>query len=177
MHGIRSKGAVVLALLTLFVILPSCERQPGGTGSGPAIKLDSKVTSTVEEKMSAITDPVTLHLYRGPGKEKASDEMRALLDFMGKTSELVIFDEHSITEMQPGPATPDHGPVITFQDEENLTAGRNIYLGFPDGFELEPFLDGVLMASGQVPTLSEATEKYLKNLDRDVILRIFVTPT
>ena len=51
------------------------------------------------------------------------------------------------------------------------------YYGIPDGYEIESLADAIEIAAGGGPALGEETLDALDALDRDVHLRVFVTPT
>ena len=51
------------------------------------------------------------------------------------------------------------------------------YLGMPVGFELTTLVHGILEAGRVEPALTEATLTRLGELDRDVTIDVYVTPT
>ena len=51
------------------------------------------------------------------------------------------------------------------------------YYGIPDGYEIEALVDAIEIAGGGGPTLGDDSLDALDALERDVHLRVFVTPT
>ncbi|HDL53841.1 MAG TPA: hypothetical protein ENH32_07695 [Proteobacteria bacterium] len=125
--------------------------------------------------MGQIQAPVTLQFYRGGPGEKNAEETAALLDLIKNSSSQIEIKEHNLfrDSQLMGPLGIKHGPVIIPRGPNPIDIS---YYGYPARRELEPFLDGVLIASGQIPRLSASTETFLKELDQDLLIRVFVTP-
>jgi hypothetical protein len=164
------------AFLLMLLILPGC--QPSGETAGPPVRLGEDAKTKIRDTLSSMESVVTLHLYYGGTGESVSRKMRALLELMVETSPKVGREDHSLDE-DPRAAgfqsslRVDHGPVVRVDGARN---GPLLFYGFPERKELQPFLDGVLIASGQPTELPSGVENYLVNLDQDVEIRIFTSP-
>lgn len=159
--------------LAVLVGLAACESKPGGT---PAkVRFDKTVVDTVESKMAQLEMPVTVHLYRGGSTESSSQKIVALLDLLKEKSDLLSVEEHDLDQASDirESQKADHGPVVIPKGPEN---SRSSFLGFPSRKELAPFLDTILIVSGQVPELTPGTEAFLKSLDEEIFIRVFTSP-
>lgn len=138
-------------------------------------RLSRQERELVKVKLNMLTKPVTVHIYTGGGGRGRTGEVLALLELMKTTSPLVNFVEHDIDEDESlkEDLGVNHGPVMALKGEKFFGIS---YYGYPAQLELEPFLDGILIASGKVSPLSPSTSAFLAKLDQDVHLRVFVTP-
>lgn len=169
---------LIFAAVAGLVLSPGCS---GGSGDGkarrPAPKISERTAARVTGKLQLVSKPVTLHLYTGGGDAAKTAEASAFMDLVAAGSEFVTLEKHSITAMPPGPARVDHGPATAFTAGDDPEFLRYYYLGTPDDLEVEPFMDGVLMASGKTMALSGRTLQFIDNLQEDVTIRVFVSPT
>jgi hypothetical protein len=139
------------------------------------VRLSRQEKDLVRAKLDMIKNPVTVHIYTGGGGRGRTGEALALLELMKTTSPLVNFVEHDIDEDESlkEDLGVNHGPVMALKGEKFFGIS---YYGFPAQLELEPFLDGILIASGKMPPLSPSTSAFLAKMDQDVHIRVFVTP-
>ena len=163
-------------ILIIFMLLPGC--RPGGETIGPPVRLGEDTRTRIRDTLSSMESVVTLHLYHGGPGESINRKMQTLLEFMVETSPNVGREDHSLDE-DPSAAgfrsslRVDHGPVVRVDGAGN---GPLLFYGFPERKELQPFLDGILIASGQPTELPSGVENYLVNLEQDVEIRIFTSP-
>ncbi len=173
----RKSTLTALAVLTLFVFAAASCGKPAGETSvrkRAPLRLSSDDRRLVREKTAALTEPVTLKLYTGSLIEKHSPETRELLKLMSSMASRIKVEEVSLTNPEDiKHLDTDHGPVTVF---EGSAGNRITYYGFPDKLELEPFLDSLLITSGQMESLAPSTVSYLEKLDADVKIQVFVTP-
>jgi hypothetical protein len=170
--NISTRKHLFICFAVLFG-LAACESKPGGT---PAkIRFDKTVVEMVEGKLAQLETPVTVHLYRGSGNERGADKTSALLDLMTEKSKLLAVEGHNLdqeSDIRESMKT-EHGPILILAGPEN---SRSSFLGYPDRKELAPFLESILIVSGQVPELTPGTAAFLKGLDQEVFIRVFTTP-
>ena len=159
--------------LIILVGLGACDSKPGGTPD--KVRLDKSVVETVEKKLALLETPVTVHVYRGSGSESGSERTSALLDLMNSKSDLLDVEGHDLEQAADIKESQkaDHGPVVIPEGPDN---SRSSFLGYPSRKELAPFLDSILIVSGQVPDLTPDTEAFLKDLDKEIFIRVFTTP-
>lgn len=162
-----------ILLLTVLLLASSCSSSKVPTKS--SVNLDEGAVQTVIDKVGQVRAPVTLRFYRGGPGEKKAEETAALLDLMKQNSPQIKIEEHNLlrnTQLM-GDLGIKHGPVIIPKGPAPMDIS---YYGYPARKELAPFLDGVLIASGQIPRLAASTEAFLKGLDRDLNIKVFVSP-
>ena len=71
-------------------------------------------------------------------------------------------------------------PVSETQAQDTLQAAWDAgirYYGVPAGHELESVVDGIEIAAGEGPELTDESLAALATLDRSVRIQVFVTPT
>ena len=164
---------MILALLVFAVA--SCSKSTDETSIRKIkpVRLSQDTRKLVREKTAALAEPVTLKLFTGSPNEKRSPETRALLQLMGsmtskiRITELPLSDPEDIRHLET-----DRGPVTVF---EGKSGNRISYYGYPENLELEPFLDSLLITSGQMEPLAASTVTYLEGLEADINIRVFVT--
>jgi len=139
------------------------------------IRLSRQEKELVQTKLSMLTSPVTVHIYTGGRGRGKTEETLALLELMKNTSSMISVVEHDMdqNESVKGDLGVSYGPVMALKGEKFFGIS---YYGYPALLELAPFLDGILIASGNLSPLSPQTSSFLVKLDQDVHLRVFVTP-
>lgn len=130
----------------------------------------------LQRRLAALSSPVRLVFFTQtfgcdpclPARQ-AADRIAALSEFLTVEEHNLVLDREQVAEygVEWAPALA----VIGAGD-----AGMRYY-GIPDGYEIESLVDAIEIAAGGGPVLSDDTLDALDSLDRDVHLRVFVTPT
>jgi thioredoxin-like negative regulator of GroEL len=157
----------LVPLLTLTLLPLEAEAQRARIGRG-----DRDLVTT---KLAALKKPVIVHLYTGGGNVNKTRQTSALLDFMEESSGKISVIRYDM-DKEPSLKTSlgvDHGPVMALKGEK--FQGHSYY-GLPSQMELEPFLDGILIAAGQGQRPSPQAASFLSKLEEEVHIRVFVTP-
>ena len=140
-----------------------------------SVRLSRAVTESVKGKMGSLKNPVTLTLYSGGPGDRKTDESRVLLRLIGSVSSKVRVVERDLFKDIKARERlgTEYGPVFVFSGTEppGIT-----YYGYPEQRELAPFLDGILIASGRTSPLAGDTEAFLKDLNEDIHIKVFVSP-
>lgn len=132
-----------------------------------------------------LTGDVTLELFTQaksaiyvPGREECQycEETKQLLEEVAALTERVTLVVHDVKQEPDVMAERgvQHVPTILFQ---GANKGTLRYLGIPAGNEFRNLIDGIVEVGSGESGLSEATRQALAELDQDVYLRVFVTPT
>ncbi len=175
MNG-KSRGFIWSILALLVLAGTSCSKPPEDTSVSKArpIRLSLKDRKLIREKTARITEPVTINFYTGKPGEKHAAETKALLDLMGTMASKIKINELGLSEqgIQEKLET-DHGPVMVPIGDYPIGIS---YYGYPERMELEPFLDSILIATGQMEPLADSTVSYIESLDSDILIRVFVAP-
>jgi hypothetical protein len=113
-----------------------------------------------------------------PGRECPScPQMHELLEEITELSpslNLEYFDFFTQPEEAQNQGV-DRIPCLTFQAGEQKY--QNIkYYGVPSGYEFAAFLEVLISMSRNVSPLQLPTRKALRRLDKEVIIKVFVTP-
>jgi alkyl hydroperoxide reductase subunit AhpF len=131
----------------------------------------------LRRRLAALPSPVRLVFFTQTFGCETCLPARQAADRIAALTERITVEEHNLVldreqvaeygvEWAPGLA------VVGAQD-----AGMRYY-GIPDGYEIESLVDAIEIAGGGGgPTLRDETLDALDALDRDVHLRVFVTPT
>lgn len=138
-------------------------------------RISSKDRNLVISKLEELKNPVTVYLYTGGGNKGKTRRTSELLEFMEESSENIKVIRHDLDEEKAlqKDLGVDHGPVMALK---GVTFQGHSYYGLPSQMELEPFLDGILIAGGQGKRLSPQAARFLSELDKEVHIRVFVTP-
>lgn len=145
--------------------------------------LDEEVRAQVEQVLAALQNEVELLVYTGgklvvpgrdePGEQKATlellREVAATNDKITVTEKLLAGDADALAAgITLAPTT-----VFRRKGERRLNVR---FVGLPSGYEFSTLLETILMVGGAGPQLDGAL-KEVSEVDADVRLRTFVTPT
>ncbi|MDF1536236.1 MAG: hypothetical protein P1S46_07010 [bacterium] len=161
----------IVTTVLLALTLTACSS--GKEAGKPPVRISEETKKIVQENLASLTSTVTLFLYRGGENENQGEETQTLVDLMARTSSNLIIVPRELTEEAKSELEVDHGPVIELKGP---TGGILRYYGFPERQEVRPFLDGILLASGQPFRFSPPVEAFLAGLEEEVVIRIFTTP-
>lgn len=136
----------------------------------------SGAATDLQRRLAALSSPVRLVFFTQTFGCDTCLPARQAADRIAALSERVTVEEHNLVldrervaeygvEWAPGLA------IVGAQD-----VGMRYY-GIPDGYEIESLVDAIEIGGGGGPALSDETLDALDALDRDVHLRVFVTPT
>jgi alkyl hydroperoxide reductase subunit AhpF len=136
-----------------------------GEREGDAVR---SVLSTLERDVAVTLElgptaaPVTL-LAAGGREIDSGAETRSLVEDVCSLSDRVTLEVVEHDEPGPWPRT---------------TIGPGLhYLGMPLGYELTTLVHGIVEAGRHEPSLTAASRARLAELDRDVAIDVYVTPT
>ena len=154
-----------LLTITLFPLETKAQR----------VRISRGDRDLVTTKLAALKNPVTVHFYSGGGNVNKTRQTSALLEFMEESSgkiSVIRYDMDKEPSLKKSLGV-DHGPVMALKGEK--FQGHSYY-GLPSQMELEPFLDGILIAADQGQRPSPQAASFLSELENEVHLRVFVTP-
>ena len=165
---LRTFGSFLLAFLLTTTLLPN-------ETEAQRARIRRAERDLITSKLSSLKNPVTVHLYTGGGNVNKTRQTSALLEFMEESSgkiSIIRYDMDKEPSLKSSLGV-DHGPVMALKGEK--FQGHSYY-GLPSQMELEPFLDGILIAAAQGQQLSPQAASFLADLEKEVHLRVFVTP-
>lgn len=136
---------------------------------------DKKVIK--EEFFSKLTNPVKLIVFVGKEHCQYCEQLKQLVQEISELSDLVSYEIHDFdTEKELAEKYRiDRAPVtIITQGGKDLGVR---YFGLPAGHEFGAFLEDIVDVSNGTTDLMPDTKEALKNIDKDVQIYVFVTPT
>ena len=130
----------------------------------------------LQRRLAALSSPVKLVFFTQTFGCDACLPARQAADRIAALSERVTVEEHNLVldREQVAEYGVEWAPALAVVGAQD--AGMRYY-GIPDGYEIESLVDALEIAAGGGPALSDETLDALDALDRDVHLRVFVTPT
>ncbi len=138
--------------------------------------LDDKVMQEVKKALQNMKEPVTLELFSQSFECGYCKETHQLLDELSAANSLLQMKLHQFEN--DAEAVKEFGidkiPAIAVVGKKDY--GIRFY-GIPAGYEFSSLLSAILMVSTGITKLSDATKKFLDNLQKPIHLQTFVTPT
>ena len=130
----------------------------------------------LQRRLAALSSPVRLVFFTQTFGCDTCLPARQAADRIAALSERVTVEEHNLVldREQVAEYGVERAPALAVVGTQD--AGMRYY-GIPDGYEIESLVDAIEIAAGGGPALSDETLDALDALDRDVHLRVFVTPT
>ena len=139
--------------------------------------LTDEVTGELREAFSGLVNPVRLVVFSQALAEPISEEVRRLVEELAALDERLraesrnfVLDQERASELGI-----ERIPAIAVLGEEK-DYGVRLY-GLPTGYEFGSLVEAIVDVSRAESSLSQETRAALAELDRDVRLRVFSTPT
>ena len=139
---------------------------------------DEQVTNQLKEILNNLQDEVNIILFQQTTDCKTCGETKMFLEEFAALSgklKLEILDfiadkeeaiKYNITKV----------PAIVITDKNKTDRDVRFY-GMPNGYEINSFLAAVFEASGVAEPLPEDLLKKAKEIDKDIHIQVFVTPS
>lgn len=130
----------------------------------------------LQRRLATLSSPVRLVFFTQTFGCDTCLPARQAADRIAALSERITVEEHNLVldREQVAEYGVEWAPALAVVGAQD--AGMRYY-GVPDGYEIESLVDAIEIAAGSGPGLSDETLAALDALDRDVHLRVFVTPT
>ena len=130
----------------------------------------------IAARLAAVTTPIRLVVFTQTFECDTCYEARQVADQMASLSEQIVVEEHNLVldKDEAAKYQVDQVPAIAVVSEEDVGIR---YYGVPTGFEVESLVTAIEVVAGLVPTVSAPTQSVLNELDRDIHICVFVTPT
>lgn len=143
--------------------------------------MDEETSSKVKESLLEMDQPVHILVFTEKDNCSMCNDTKAIVDELTHLGEKITYKEIDVTEN--GELASKFGvdkvPAIVPMKgtEEKFDYMGVRFFGIPAGYEFTSLLDSILTISRGVVGISEEGQEYLKELDKDVHLQVFVTPT
>lgn len=130
----------------------------------------------LQQRLAALSSPVRLIFFTQTFGCDTCLPARQAADRIAALSEMISVEEHNLVLDRERVAEygVEWAPALAVVGERD--AGMRYY-GIPDGYEIESLVDAIEIAGGGGGALADDTLDALDTLERDVHLRVFVTPT
>lgn len=132
--------------------------------------------TALQRRLAALPAPVKLVFFTQTFGCDTCLPARQAADGIAALSEQVTVEEHNLVldHEQVAEYGVEWAPALAVVGAKDA---RMRYYGVPEGYEIESLVDAVEIAAGGGPTLTDDSLDALDALERDVHLRVFVTPT
>ena len=140
--------------------------------------LQEKVQDEVRELWQGLRVPVEVRFYGQDGDSSANATMRALWQELQALNSLLTFSESPspLPRFLPERENEREGPISELWVQGRFTGIR--YLGIPSGHEFGGLIETVRSLSTEsAPQIGSETRTLLEQLQDDLHLEVFVTPT
>ncbi|MFW6120713.1 MAG: protein disulfide oxidoreductase [Petrotogales bacterium] len=139
--------------------------------------LNKDVRKQVEDILLNMEGEVKLLLFVKDKDCDYCDTVDSLLSELTEVGEKVSFEKHNIDDE----IAKDHGindaPAIVLLTPDGKDKGVRFY-GIPSGHEFGTLLqDIVSFSKGAISGISEDSQKKIKDIDKDIDIKVFITPT
>lgn len=143
--------------------------------------LNQQITGQIAETFSQLKEPVQILFF---GSKNNCDYCNETLQLLEEVAALDPKLNISVYDLDRNADIArqfnvDKVPaiVIAAQDGGQVTDLGIQYSGIPAGHEFGTLINDILLVSGRDSGLSPEAREYLKNLDKPLLLQVFVTPT
>ncbi|ALV62558.1 glutaredoxin-like protein [Thermococcus sp. 2319x1] len=130
-----------------------------------------------EEFFSKLVNPVKIIVFTGKEHCQYCDQLKQLVEEISELSDLISYEVHDFDSEKElaEKYRIDKAPVtIITQDGKDLGVR---YFGIPAGHEFGAFLEDIVDVSKGETDLMKDTKEAVRNIDQDVEIYVFVTPT
>ncbi len=142
--------------------------------------LNSKIISQVQDEFAAIVAPVKIVVFTQSNECQYCAETRQLVEEVAALHPKLSVQVYDLVEDKEVAAQfgIDKIPAVALVrvDGEETDYGIRFY-GIPSGYEFSTLIEDIVMVSRGESGLSEQTKAQLAQLEDDVHLQVFVTPT
>lgn len=104
------------------------------------------------------------------------EDTEEILDELNNLSDKINLEKNDLGNGKTEEYGIDRVPAILFTDKEGNDSGVHFY-GIPSGHEFNTLIEGIISMSNGETELSEDIIEELKNIDEEVLLQVFITPT
>ena len=104
------------------------------------------------------------------------EDTEEILDELNNLSDKINLEKNELGNGKTEEYGIDRVPAILFTDEDGNDSGVHFY-GIPSGHEFNTLIEGIVSMSNGETELSEDIIEELKNIDEEVLLQVFITPT
>lgn len=141
----------------------------------PKINEDEQeqIRELFEEKMK---EEVYIQFFTTDEDCQYCEDTEEILDELNNLSDKINLAKNDLGNGNSEKYEIDRAPAILFTDKDGNDSGVHFY-GIPSGHEFNTLIEGIVSMSNGETELSEDIIDELKNIDEEVLLQVFITPT
>ncbi len=140
--------------------------------------LSERDRQTLAEMFRDLKFPVHLELFIDPDQEWSQHTRGILSEVISVMPDLMHLKVYHLGSNRLLAALygVEHVPCLILRDKKEDDSGIRI-LGIPSGYEFAVLIEDILDVSTGRNRLSEKSLDYIRNLEKDISVQVFVTPT
>ncbi|MFO7815426.1 MAG: thioredoxin family protein [Halanaerobiales bacterium] len=104
------------------------------------------------------------------------EDTEEILDELRNLTDKINLDKNDLGNGRTEEYGIERVPAILFTDKDGNDTGVHFY-GIPSGHEFNTLIEGIVSMSNGQTELSEDIIEELKNIDDEILLQVFITPT
>jgi glutaredoxin-like protein len=143
--------------------------------------LNSQIIQQIGEAFAELKEPVQILYFGSKESCETCEETRQLLEEVAAANDklgLDVYDFENDEELaNKFNVNKVPGVVIAARDGDRITDFGIQFSGIPAGYEFSTLINDILLVSKRDSGLSSKAREFLKNLDKPLLLQVFVTPT
>lgn len=138
--------------------------------------LNKKVTKELDEIFKTFKKEISIKLFTQEFECRFCRDTRLLIEELSQFSDKIKLESFDFVANKEETERYDikRIPALVIMDEKDY--GIKFY-GIPGGYEFSSLIEALKMVSTGETGLSQATKDFLAELDKEVHLQVFVTPT
>ena len=143
--------------------------------------LNDDIVKQIREVFNDLKNPVQLMFFGSKTDCMYCDDTRQLVEEVAATSDLLnitVYDMEADGDLA-AKYNVDKAPgvVIAAKEGDQITDFGVRLSGIPSGHEFTSLIQDILLVSNRDSGLNSQTRAFLKDLDKPILLQVFVTPT
>lgn len=143
--------------------------------------LNDQIVKQIQEAFAEVKEPVQVLLFGSKDNCDYCNETQQLLEevtALNDKLELSVYDiqEHADVASKFN-VTNAPGIIIAAKDNAEVKNLGIQFSGIPSGHEFSTLINDIIIVSKRDSGLNEKTREFLRNLDKPLLLQVFVTPT
>jgi glutaredoxin-like protein len=143
--------------------------------------LNEQIIQQISKAFEDLQEPVQILYFNSKEDCEYCDEAGQLLEEVTALSDKIELSTYDIKAQQEMAArfqvTDAPGIVIAAKENAEVKNLGIHFSGVPSGHEFSTFINDILLVSRRDSGLNEKTRLFLKNLDKPLLMQVFVTPT
>jgi len=143
--------------------------------------LNDQIIQQINAAFEGLQEPVQILYFGSKDNCDTCNETQQLLDEVTALNDKLELSVYDVQENQDIASkfnvSNAPGIVIAARDDSEVKNLGIHFSGIPSGHEFNTLINDILTVSRRDSGLNEKTREFLKNLDRPLLLQVFVTPS